>query len=298
MCLVPWGSFFTGQEAADAVLLPAAANPILTEHADWAKLLVWFFGIYALIRVADLWRNAKPKSTFWWPLALIGIVGLFLVYQTGERGAQMVFEHGVGVQVTSEDAAPKLMISGESGLTVESGLGWIWKPISPSRWDEGLSWLEGNRENITVSIVGTAERSDVLSLEISGETLLLVVDDSLQNVQIDFGIDLSKFAGELTLLHNFQDAQNHMFMKLAGGKMQQGSLQDGNSVVHDDKPFEATGWLQLRVVADRTHFRAYSGRRMVTHGHGAAPLPGKIGFRLEGSGVVLIDNIQAQIIEH
>ena len=102
----------------------------------------------------------------------------------------------------------------------------------------------------------------------------------------------------MSVVHNFQDAQNYMFMKLAKGNMQQGTQRGGETTVHDEKPYEAKGWQQIRVVADRTHFRAYGAQRMVTHGHGSAPPAGAIGLRLEGSGVALIDNIQTQTIEH
>ena len=291
-------SFFTGRKAADAVLLPAAANPLLTEHADWATRLVWFFSIYALIRIADLWRNKQAKAAFAWPLALIGVGGLFLVYQTGERGGQMVFEHGVGVLAVKEDPAPTLVITGESALSVEAGKGWFWKPVSPSRWDEQLSWLQGDTAVVTASLVGTREHSDVLALDMKGDPVLVIIENPLQNVQIDLAINLDDFDGELTVVHNLQDVQNYMLMKMESGRMQQGSLKDGVATVHDDKPFDADGWQQLRVVADRTHFRAYSGQRMITHGHGTAPKAGAIGLRIDGTGVVLVDHIQAQSIEH
>lgn len=62
------------------------------------------------------------------------------------------------------------------------------------------------------------------------------------------------------------------------------------------KESNAAGRQQLRSVADRTHFRAYSGQQMITHG--AAPEAGAIGFCFAGTGVVLLDNIQAQTITH
>ena len=291
-------SFFTGREAADAVLLPAAANPILTEHADWATGLVWFYGIYALLRITDLWRNREPKAGLWWPLALLGAGGLFLVFQTGERGGQMVFEHGVGVLAVKEDAAPTLIISGESALTIEAGKSWLWKPSSPSHWDEQLSWQEGDKGAITASLIATEEAGDVLALETNGNPVLLIIEEPLQNVQIDLRINLDDFEGDMTVVHNALDAQNYMFMKLANGYMQQGSQQGSETTVHDERPYEAKGWQQLRIVADRTHFRAYSGENMVTHGHGAAPPAGSIGLRFEGAGVVLLDYLQAQTIEH
>ena len=38
-------TFFIGREAADSVILTALANPVLSEHADFAALTVWYFVI-------------------------------------------------------------------------------------------------------------------------------------------------------------------------------------------------------------------------------------------------------------
>ena len=151
---------------------------------------------------------------------------------------------------------------------------------------------------VRIGDLATEEAGDVLALETNGNPVLLIIEEPLQNVQIDLRINLDDFDGAVSVVHNFQDAENYMFMKLAKGKMQQGTQQGGTTTVHDEKPFEAQGWQQLRVVADRTHFRAYGAQRMVTHGHGAAAQEGTIGFRLEGAGTVLLDNIHAQMIAH
>lgn len=293
-------SFFTGRDAGDSVLLSAEANPLLTDHADWALNLVWFFSLYSLCRLIELWRNKTPKAVIWWPLALLGAGGLFLVYETAEHGAQLVYEQGVGVVAVSNSLpdTPQIVVAAEDDLTIEPGKGWFWKPISPSHWDEQLSWRAGQKEDVTASLVATEGARDVLALETNGTPLFLAIDEPLQNVQIDLRINLDDFDGDMTVVHNALDAQNYMFMKLANGYMQQGNQQGSETTVHDERPYEAKGWQQLRIVADRTHFRAYSGQNMVTHGHGTAPAAGSIGLHFDGVGVVLLDYLQAQKIEH
>ncbi len=293
-------SFFTGRDAGDSVVLSAEANPLLTDHADWALWLVWFFGIYALIRIADLWRNSSSKDAIWWALALLGFGGLFLVYETAEHGAQLVYEQGVGVLAAAEQqsvVAP-VVLSTENALSIEAGKAWFWKPTSPTRWDEEISWIDGGKGALAVSLIGSEEHGDVLALEAKGDSVFFVIDEPLQNVQIDLGINLDEFTGELSVVHNLLDAQNYMYMKLKGGMMQQGSVENGTTTVHDEKAYSQDGWQQLRVVADRTHFRAYGGQQMVTHGHGTAPAAGAIGIHLNGSGIVLLDVIQVQTIQH
>lgn len=288
-------SFFTGQDAGDSVLLSAEANPLLTDHADWALRLVWFFGIYALIRIADLWRNRLSKAAIWWPLALLGFGGLFLVYETAEHGAQLVYEQGVGVLAASEQqsAIAPIVLSTEKALIVEPGNAWFWKPTSPTRWDEELSWIKGGKKALAGSLIGSEEHGDVFALQAKGDTVFFVIDEPFQNVQIDLGINLDELRGELSVVHNFRDSKNYLFMKLKGGMMQQGSVQNGTTTVLDEKVYSPDGWQQLRVVADRTHFRAYGGQRVITHGHGKAAMPGAIGLRLEGIGTLHIDRVQA-----
>ena len=47
-------AFLTGRDASDEVDLPAQALTTLNAHADWALYLVWFAGLYALVRVVAL----------------------------------------------------------------------------------------------------------------------------------------------------------------------------------------------------------------------------------------------------
>ena len=98
-------AFFTGRAAADAVEVPAAAQTLLTDHADWAERTVWFFGLFALARLAMLWFERKGRLPAGQALHILAFVigagGIFLLFQTGDRGAQMVFKYGVGVQAVS-----------------------------------------------------------------------------------------------------------------------------------------------------------------------------------------------------
>ena len=41
----------TGNQAADTIYLVAEAQNILSGHADWAKITMWYFVLYSSIRV-------------------------------------------------------------------------------------------------------------------------------------------------------------------------------------------------------------------------------------------------------
>ncbi|WP_457651429.1 DUF2231 domain-containing protein [Rhodocaloribacter sp.] len=100
-------AFFTGRAAADAVLVPAAAQTLLTDHADWAERTVWFYGLFALARLAMLRLDHKGRLPAGKALNILAFVigagGIFLLFQTGDRGAQMVFQYGLGVQAVPQE---------------------------------------------------------------------------------------------------------------------------------------------------------------------------------------------------
>lgn len=98
-------AFFTGRDASESVDLPASALTTLNAHADGALWLVWFASLYALARLAALWwdgRGREPgRLAIHGPLAVLGLVGLFLVYETAEHGGELVYRHGVAVAAAS-----------------------------------------------------------------------------------------------------------------------------------------------------------------------------------------------------
>jgi uncharacterized membrane protein len=90
-------TYLTGQQAAAKVLVPGMAFPILEQHENWALATTILFIFVALLR---LWvgRRAEPVAR---PLRILlaaaALLALMALVGTGERGARLVFEHGVGV---------------------------------------------------------------------------------------------------------------------------------------------------------------------------------------------------------
>jgi len=92
-------TYLTGRAAAQAVLLPGMAHALVNAHWQWAFWTVWYFAALALVRIGllvagrTLGRNATAA------LALLGLIGLGLLFETADRGAELVYEQGVGVGV-------------------------------------------------------------------------------------------------------------------------------------------------------------------------------------------------------
>jgi uncharacterized membrane protein len=296
-------AFFTGRDAADQVQLPAAAQTVLTEHADLALWTVWFFGIYALIRIGVLLFDKKARVALWLPLLLVGAGGLYLVWETAEHGAQMVFQHGVGVQAvtaladqvaTLEQAQRQSRMADATPVVTESG-SWTWQPVdslNSDMLDDMFRWLAGSAASAAVRT--TEDRASVLVLQPEGTPQFFAYDQPLASLQADVSVNLDDFNGSLRLTHHVQDADNYSFLAVEDGVMKQGRVDNGETTIMDEKPFTPSGWQTLRVVADKTHFRGYAEGSLITHGHGDAPAPGTVGLRLEGTGTALVGSLDVQ----
>ncbi len=97
--LAALATYLTGRAAAQTVLMPGMAYPLVQAHWTLAIWTVWYFAALAAVRVALLvtGRGIGPRATA--ALALAGLIGLGLLFETADRGAELVYRHGVGVGV-------------------------------------------------------------------------------------------------------------------------------------------------------------------------------------------------------
>jgi uncharacterized membrane protein len=88
----------TGNQAEDAFEgWNKTTSAILETHSTYANITLWFFTALLVIRTFLVVRK-KFNYLFKYLFCLFGIVGAYFVYQTGEHGGEMVFQHGVGTQ--------------------------------------------------------------------------------------------------------------------------------------------------------------------------------------------------------
>jgi uncharacterized membrane protein YfcA len=86
-----------------AVLTPGMAYPIVMEHWNWALATTVGFWVVALVRVGVNLKHPRPPRSIRIALAFVALVALASLFETGERGARLVFEHGVGVAAPRTD---------------------------------------------------------------------------------------------------------------------------------------------------------------------------------------------------
>lgn len=303
-------AYFTGDSAADQVTVPLAAQAILTEHEDWAERTAWFFGLFALLRVGLLWFNRKGQV--WageWThrvVFLAGVAGIFLLFQTGDRGARMVFQYGVGVQAAEADHkhdAAQTDLPETPGPVVESVVSPVRSENGSWRWDAIVSaktpggpgsefrFLIGNLEELNPVVTDSA-----MTLQLDGTPVLFVVDPEMGNIQADVVMNIDRFSGSVRLVHHVLDPQTYDFLEVEDGVVRQGRVNASGTKVFDEKAQTANGWFTLRAVGDKDHFRGYVDGALRVHGHGSEPEAGPVGLLFEGSGLAQIRRIEVQLL--
>lgn len=295
-------TYFAGRQAADLVFLSTEGNAALTEHADLALWTVWFFGVFAIVRpLIDLTAFGK-RTAVWVAMVVIPAAGLVLLFQTAEHGAQLVFRYGAGVQtidhtLQSVVAAPSdLSIELQSAPILSESGGWTWKPTHSSAWKSSMTFPEGGGDFSQTSIMDGGERGEVLALSTDGTVAMFVYDQPVDDIQVDFTVNLDRFDGVLMFVHHVEDAGNYHFTSIGNGEMRQGRSENGDIHLLDAKPYVPSGWVSFRVVSDGEHARAYADEALVAHGHGPIPAAGPSGFRMNGTGTVLLDYVRVEVL--
>jgi uncharacterized membrane protein len=327
--ITAWMAFFSGREAAEEVLLPAAANPVLTEHADWAQWTASLYGVLALVRLVAIWQGWMLRKVVHLFFFLIAAGGLFMLYETGDHGAQLVYKYGIGVSAIDRnqrdahdrarhqgdrEIANNYAVPADSGiqevagreenkdqghegheaeiaLHVEENGSWIWDIGRDSKGilAQHFEWLTGDSESLNPMVVRDAERGDVLALHPKETSSLGVAGKPLVSVQGDLELNTNDFSGKIMIVHHVQDSRNFNFLSIEGDEMSLGEVRDGETKIHDKDNISTEGWLAVRVVSDKTHFRGYVDGKMKVHGHGKEPSPGRVGLFVEGTGTLLLD---------
>lgn len=96
-------AYWTGSAAAVTVLIPGMAHGLVDDHRAWAVATTWYLGAFVVARLAAEIAGVVRVRRYHVAFVVFGIVGAVLVQQTAERGARLVYEHGVGVIRTTTD---------------------------------------------------------------------------------------------------------------------------------------------------------------------------------------------------
>lgn len=290
-------AFLTGRAAADSVDVPAAANAVLTEHADRGELTMWFFLIYAGLRLALLRFVHRYGLKLTLPFFLVALIGGYFLWETADHGGEMVYAYGVGTRTTSTVAGDRDRGSAEPtvedvGLVRTGGNSWRWIPTSAALSD--VHWLTGSANDVQGVMVEGADGGSAIRIAASETPRIFTIGDAMESTQIDATVNLDSLDGSLALLHNVHGADSYGFFSVERGHGILGQVDDGKTTVLEQEAATVHGTARLRLVADKSHFRGYVNEKLVVHGHGDELSKGSVGIRFQGDGSFVIERIDVQ----
>lgn len=285
--------YFTGKMAADSIEIPKVAYDAVGGHAGWAEWTIWFFGIYAVVRLVmsaiGKVENNKVHVTFF----LLSLIGLFFLYETGEHGAKLVFNYGLGTSHPTEQKTGTVASEDESNGFSRDSTGWSWSagPNAPKVFSEHFRSLT---KDTAASKPALISRDSTGFLQFSGNrNFFATTNNDYHNFQLDVELSGKSLDGDLYLIHHVRDAQNYDFMVLhpdgsaSLGRMHNGSketIEEGNG---------SWGKLQhIRFVNSGEHQRGYVNGDLILHGHTEAAPAGGVGLKTEGMSKLQIRKMQ------
>ena len=99
-------SVLTGNQAEQLLkvqgVLTSEIHEVIEEHESWATITLWFFVIVLALRVF-LTVNKKFIGKLRYVFVILSLVGVFLIYKTGEYGGKLVYDHGTGTKILIEN---------------------------------------------------------------------------------------------------------------------------------------------------------------------------------------------------
>jgi uncharacterized membrane protein len=289
-------AYLSGSQAADLVSLPPLANPVLTEHADLALLTIIYFLLYTLIS-SILFIKEIDKS-LWVQFISVVLVfpGIFLLFETAEHGAELVYRFGAGVTkiesayVGSHDED----ISAVTQILEDENGSWNWNPGESAEkiLRSNFNWIRGKTENLNANIVSDSIRGLILVLYVEKDLIMLERGKDLRSIQANMMINLDRFDGKFCIIHHVEDSLNYDFLSIKNDRMQLGRVLHNQLTIMDQKPFTLGNWIKVSVVGDGTHFRGFIDDKLLTHGHDSELQPGPVGILIDGKGEILVDWIE------
>jgi len=296
-------AFLTGKAAADSLDIPANVISSVNEHADWAEITLWFFAIYIVIRITVGVAFKSLRKILFVPIVLIGIIGIYFLYQTGDHGAKLVYGYGLGTGNIIKTEANKEKVTDDSQSNIEDSIFIInkngsWKLIASPGIDNILSdkfvWVKGALSDLNLMY----DKSESAIMFHVTQEAMFVFDNKIKSVQVTAIINIDGLNGKMELVHHFTDKNNYDFLEIGNGEISLSRKSNGEIKIFKKNKFQNSGWIEVKVISDGTHFRGYVNNKMIVHGHDSEPEPGSIGIKLSGSGIISIKMINSESLKN
>jgi uncharacterized membrane protein len=289
-------AFLTGRSAEDGLNIPSHIIPALSDHADWAEITLWFFIIYTAVRFTASFVF-KPKILIVLPLVLIGFVGIYFLYQTGDKGAKLVFGYGLGTGnlmtelVGDNDVHTSETITDTSFIIIPDG-SWtfITSPAAIEILRNKFDWVKNSIADLN-SLFDT--NNNALMFHPSDE-VMFIQKGEIGSIEMKVELNLDDFNGEIELIHHYTDNNNYDFLRIVNGKIALARKSNGQIRIFEEGSYPEKGWIEVKKISDRTHFRGYVNDKILVHGHGSEPKAGSSGILINRNGSFLLKKIEVK----
>ncbi len=283
-------AYFSGREAADSVDIPSQAYTALSEHADWGLYTLIFLSLYILIRLFLITKPFGASNGGNWLFWGLGAVGFLFVFQTAERGGRLVYEFGLGVSAVA--VAPEAEIP--SGFQPGVNGSWSWQASENAARDflRNFTFPGGESEGLQFT---TEEKTLVISAEKETSAYMLAAGP-ITDIELSAEVNLDDFNGRFLLIHHFTGRKSYDFFAVDGASARLGRIKDGKRVIMEEADAAAKGWVALKAVGSKGHFRGYVAGKLVNHGHGADLAAGRAGIFFSGNGKIRLRFVQAKAL--
>jgi len=93
-----FAAVLTGRQAEEAFeYWNKQSSELLEEHELYANLTLWYFAVLLMLRTFISFKK-KFVGIVQYVILVLALVGVYFVYEAGEHGGKMVYQHGVGTE--------------------------------------------------------------------------------------------------------------------------------------------------------------------------------------------------------
>ncbi len=179
-------------------------------------------------------------------------------------------------------------VSGHEGVTDSI----MWMP-SEQLFSGKLKLVGGDPQKLNTSLTTDNDGSKVLTITLSGNQVVLLFDDMLENIGSNLRFKTDGYQGQVTIVHHYTDETNYDYLSLNNTSMQLGRVEKGKINLLDKEDIKMPGdWATLTVSAAGEHYKGSLNDKLVNHGHGETRPAGRVGVLLEGKGKVMLKMIE------
>lgn len=291
-------AFLSGQYAAAHLSIPKSLYPALKAHSEWAERTLFFFGFYAAFRLIIMWWNKQRSHVISIIVFLIGFAGLFLIYETGVHGGNLVYNHGVGTNpfiIRQKQRMRENHFKGPDTPTVMKNGGWSWEPTvnGPSILESSFDWIIGSAADLRPAMQTTGTDT-VLDLKALQKPDMFIFKNPFADAEVTIRYNADKFDGSLSIVYHVLNAGNYQFMTLSKNQLAQGSVTDGNrAVLAKSQVTTKNGFQVMQVVIAGNDIYGKLNKEAIIHTHAASAVAGSVGLRIEGTGTLQLQYMAA-----